>query len=232
MYPIGYNLSMATRTANRHHTPAEQLDMFAEAALDERENAERTTGVPSLYAMRCNTIDEYEQAMGQWQEDWGTFGSILTSHGWHVSVGEIGWSKSSMADTCIPITLSAYLGCDHRSRPKQCFCVGRGVYRSFCRGCGWHSEVADDENDAVLLGLDHCFPGWREDPIVPSAPYEAGPKRRTRLTWEAKVAELHGTERPDGYPMITQRGPRGGWRAVPGRSLWGGYDVAAETIDH
>ena len=89
--------------------------------------------------------------------------------------------------------------------------------------------VVDDDTDAALLGLDHCFPGWRDDPIVPSAPYDDGPKRRTRINWETKVTELHGTDRPQGYPMITRRGPHG-WRAVPGRSLWGGYDVAAETL--
>lgn len=204
--------------------------MFAEAARDERAHAERTTGVPSLYTLRCNTIAEYSAALDQWQEAWGSFGCLQEAHAWHISFGEYGGSRTTPTDTCIPITLGADLGCNHYSRRKQCFCVGRGVHRSFCRGCGWHSEVVDDENDAVLLGLDHCFPGWREDPIVPSAPYDDGPKRRTRLAWEAKVTELHGIDRPTGYPMITQRGPIG-WRAVPGRSLWGGYDVAAETID-
>ena len=231
MHPMGYSQVMTTTTlptsATAVPSPGQQLDMFAEAARDERETAERTTGVPRLYALRCTTIADYQHAMTQWSQAWPDLACLRDSHGWHVAIGEYASSREPTS-ACIPITLQTDLRCNRTSH-RGCLCVGDLVSRSFCRGCGWHSEVVDDDTDAALLGLDHCFPGWRDDPIVPSAPYDDGPKRRTRRNWETTVTELHGTDRPQGYPMITRRGPHG-WRAVPGRSLWGGYDVAAETL--
>ena len=214
------------KSANTQSHNAEQLDMFAEAALERQLEAERVSGVPSLYAQRYSTVAEYSAAMDAWREAWGSFGCRRVSHGWDVSLGEYATGRG-LTDHCVPITLAANLGCEHYS--QACSCVGDLVFRSLCRGCGWHSAVVDDDTTAAILGLDHCFPGWRHDPIVPSPPYDDGPKRKHRLAWEATVAELHGTDRPDGYPIITYRGSSG-TRAVPGRSLWNGYDVAAETL--
>ena len=61
----------------------EQLDLFAMAAADERDQTERTHGVPSLYARRYDTISGYTDAFARWQRDWGHFASYPHSHAWH-----------------------------------------------------------------------------------------------------------------------------------------------------
>lgn len=53
----------------------EQLDLFAMAAADERDQTERAHGVPSLYARRYDTISGYTDAFARWQRDWGHFAS-------------------------------------------------------------------------------------------------------------------------------------------------------------
>lgn len=204
----------------------EQLDLFAMAAADERDQTERTHGVPSLYARRYDTISGYTDAFARWQREWGHFASYPHSHAWHPCL-TLSADALDALDTCQATLLLADLRCTHYD---TCFCVGDLLYRGFCRGCGWHSPPARDENIAVLATLDHAHPGWRDDPIVPSVPHDPGPHRGRHNTWLAAVTELHQGPRPTGWPIITRRGPHG-HRAVPGRSPWGGYDVAAESLD-
>ena len=49
------------------------------------------------------------------------------------------------------------LRCNQASH-RGCLCVGDLVSRSFCRGCGWHSEVVDDDTDAALAQWTKCLP--------------------------------------------------------------------------
>lgn len=98
-------------------------------------------------------------------------------------------------------------------------CVGNHTspFRGRCRSCTWRSELVATETDAVFAGLDHTHPGWRQSPVIRSRPHE-GKKQQQR--WDNEVAGLYG-DRPDGWPIITDRGT-GGARAAPGRSPWGG----------
>ena len=151
----------------------EQLDLFAMAAADERDQTERAHGVPSLYARRYDTISGYTDAFARWQRDWGHFASYPHSHAWHPCL-TLSADDLEATDTCQASLLLADLRCTHYD---TCFCVGDLLYRGFCRGCGWHSPPARDENIAVLATLDHAHPGWRDDPIVPSVPHDPGPHR-------------------------------------------------------
>ena len=115
MHPIGYSQVMTTTTlpttAIAMPSPGQQLDMFAEAARDERETAERTTGVPRLYTLRCNTIADYQHAMTQWSQAWPDLACLRDSHGWHVAIGEYASSREPTS-ACIPITLQTDLRCN------------------------------------------------------------------------------------------------------------------------
>lgn len=66
--------------------------------------------------------------------------------------------------------------------------------------------------------------------MVESPPYNDGSKqgRRRQERWTEKVAELYGDQEL-GTPIITAR-PGSGTRSVPGRSPWGGYDIASSTL--
>lgn len=65
---------------------------------------------------------------------------------------------------------------------------------------------------------DHAMPGWRDLPVRPS-----GLKAAALEAW--LDAYPSGWKRP-GAPIRTVRDPHG-TRHVPGRSPWGGYDLAA-----
>jgi len=71
----------------------------------------------------------------------------------------------------------------------------------------------------------HYCPPARSDTPLPHDSHEPSPKQRRR--WNEEVDKLYG-DRPEGYPIITER-TAPGTRAVPGRSPWSGYDVAACT---
>lgn len=204
----------------------EQLDLLDMLAADTRVYAERVHGVPSLFTLRRDSLADYDAAFTDWQHEWGSHDSYRQSHAWHPTIRDQFSGDLDPTPTCHAGMLLADLRCGHHT---PCSCVGDLLYRGLCRGCGWHSPITDTENDAVLATLDHAHPGWRENPIVPAPPPDPGPGNRRHHAWIATVTELHGGPQPTGWPIITRRGPSG-HRAVPGRSPWSGYDVAAETL--
>ncbi len=206
-------------------TPMHQLDLFEMAEADDLESRMRR-GIPRLYAHTYPHPDDYVRAFENWQRDWFSFASRVVSHAWLPA--EYMWLGSSgVTAACQPIVLTAHLQCQHYG--ERCYCVGRvNAHRGMCRRCGWHSPITtDDDSSAIALALDHCHPGWRDCPVVDPAPFEDGPKgAAARARWEDAARNLYG-KRPQGWPIITSRASPG-TRAVPGRSPWGGYDVAAE----
>ena len=107
--------------------------------------------------------------------------------------------------------LIADLRCEHRER---CECVGGLYYRASCDECRWH-VIADRENAAVEAWHDHAMPGWRDLPVMTSV---SAATDRQPDDW-----------RFDGAPIRTLRTSPGN-RHVPGRSPFGGYDLAAEAV--
>ncbi|WP_221936742.1 DUF6349 family protein [Skermania sp. ID1734] len=186
-----------------------QLDLFAELERSERE-ANEANGIPSLFGSPARGLVARQDEFEEWQRTYGSFASLCDSHAWVVE-----WTApSAVTDTCQATVLHADLRCDH---DEPCYCVGDLVCRGACTGCAWEGgAVRASEDDAVADALDHCFPGWRQSPIVVSQ------KGRGEVT-------QHPT-RPDGWPIIVERGPGAGRRPVPGRSPWGGYDVDSSIL--
>lgn len=202
----------------------EQLDMLAMLETDTRADREAAEGVGSLFTLRCARPADYRAEYARWCEDYGNFDAHRISHAWHADF----LTDDSPTDTCQALTLSATLGCNHYR--TECFCVGGLVHRGVCRGCPWEGPQRGTIDAAIADALDHSHPGWRDLPVVESPPYNDGSKqgRRRQERWTEKVAELYGDQEL-GTPIITAR-PGSGTRSVPGRSPWGGYDIASSTL--
>lgn len=131
-----------------------------------------------------------------------------------------GYLASLHAARCTPTILVRHVDGDER---------GHMVYRGACLGCGWVSDVdrwlgEGGENAAVEDALDHTHPGFRDLPCVPPSP--EGAKAEDRA---AKMRDEWAPSHPDGW--VASAGPTWTWRTgcgtrhVPGRGLYGGYDL-------
>lgn len=214
---------------------SDQLDLLAmieadaQAEIDGRRQAEEDAyGVPRLFSTSHPRACDYVLAFESWCERWGHFGSRATSRAW---VPAELWMHTRVVETtelCQPLVLQADLRCHCVS--NGCSCVGGLVYRSICTRCGWHSGVVSSDTAAATMGLDHAHEGWRDMPIMRPAPFDESTDQGARREWEREVCAAYGTTHPQGFPVITDRRAPG-LRAVPGRSPWGGYDIAADTIE-
>ena len=106
--------------------------------------------------------------------------------------------------------------------------------RAVCADCGWHTPIITEPGrNLQAMWLDHAYPGWRDLPVIP----ELSPERTSSAASQAKYARwLERVEDlyPDGWgipgaPIITRAGDTVSTRSVPGRSPWGGFDVAQTT---
>ena len=200
---------------------AGQLDIFdalADLEADEKDRHERLHGIPVLFASTTRGTDARTAEFDAWTKKWGHFRSLCDSHAWTVQPT----APSQRTDICQPTVLSSDLRCTcyrHRG-DTPCQCVGGLLYRGACTGCTWESADVGGENDAVNAALDHAHPGWLDDLDHPVAP----PPWDKPDTWKKKTRQKIG-DRPDGWPIITTR-TAPGLRSVPGRSPWGGYDIA------
>jgi|GEM_PF-4435970 len=202
-----------------------QLDLFDMAAADAQ--AEREThDIPSLFNFDSADLADYDRVFLEWKTQWGNFNCIAISHAWRFVTDVL---SPLPAPGCQPVVMRAQTGCHHHHWTETCMCVGQHTspFRARCRGCTWRSELVATETEAVFAGLDHTHPGWRQSPVVSPRPHD-NPKKQQR--WDTAVANLYGN-RPEGWPIITDRDHRGA-RAVPSRSPWGGYDVAAHSLAH
>lgn len=108
----------------------------------------------------------------------------------------------------------------HHYVEDWCSCVKWYITRMYCDGCKWWSSIHVSANDAVHEFLDHCWPGWRDLPVMEGK----------RVGYETKF------EFPDDYPkdfmvtgapMLDCRGnSRTATRDIPGANKFGGYRVA------
>lgn len=189
-----------------------QLDLFA--AIEE---AKLDAPAPTLYGSSARGLAARAAEFAAWRDTHGSFGSLGRSHAWTVCIT----CPDTPTTRCQPTVLSADLRCDC-DRYDECSCLGDLMYRGACRCCDWEGEPRDRENAAAEDACDHAWPGWREVPVVPAVPEE----RTKRATWVERVTELYPTGwLEDGGPIRTAR-TRGGTRHVPGRTPFGGYDLA------
>lgn len=197
-----------------------QLDLLALLADDAGANGPEEAG-RSLYATATRGVGARPAEFDLWRTQHGAVGSLRISHAWRVGISH----PAVPTEQCQPTVLDCDLRCS--CFDGSCHCVGDLIYRGGCLRCDWEGEERRGEDGAVADGLDHAHPGWRDSPIVTALRYDAT-KRRGQL-WQDTVLTEYG-DRAAGWPIITDR-PGDGTRAVPGRSPWGGYDVAATTRD-
>lgn len=205
----------------------QQLDLFAMIDNDDRD-ARIATGIRSLFGLQFHCASDYEAAFERWCDDYGRMDSLRQSHAWIPDR----FIPHTATDTCQATILDAELSCEHFRADTPCHCVVDRVYRGRCRHCGWHSEIVDNEDDAVCAALTHAHPGWHDYPVVEPAPFDDGSTqgRKRAEKWAARVRDLYGPCAP-GFPVITER-TSPGTRSVPQRSPWVGYDIAECTALH
>ena len=133
-----------------------------------------------------------------------------------------GWSfrESSGKDSPHPATcFYTDLRCQHYQHRGECSCIGNLTYRVYCHGCDHWSEICESENGAWESHLDHCWPGWRELPVV-----ETTMKNYNYVFhWPKDYPE---TWKVPGAPVRDCRGELA-TRHVPGASPFGGVKAAA-----
>lgn len=114
----------------------------------------------------------------------------------------------------------ADIRCNHFGARSECHCVGGYYYRTYCAGCEWWTPIAHNENESVELQLDHCWPGWRDLPLVESLP-------NAKYGYDHTIPKDYPEEwKVPGAPMRQCRGSSAyGTRHVPTYSAWGGYGV-------
>lgn len=203
-----------------------QLDLFAEIEAAEAEL--RLAQAPTLFDTAERGVFARLEMFEQWVAEYGNFGCKRLSHGWRPTYTSFRGDRPEPTDRCRPILLDAELRCDHYG--DSCLCVGDLLYRAACLHCTFEGTIRDCENAASEDAQDHCFPGWRDLPIVAQVPeYGSGASGKKAMTnWIAKVETLYPTGwLQEGGPIRTRR-TAPGTRHVPLRTPFGGYDMCGE----
>lgn len=187
----------------------------------ERNNAPAWTGAPLHFHTSYHSPAELLDAWDRWCYLNGHFDSLRLSHMWHPPAGFGAGNTNTPGHSLLLFGVD--LRCNHWGVDLD-FCVGSLLYQAICAECEWNS--IGSEQDVVEAWHDHAWPGWRELPAVPtkvqSTGHEGGnSKGRTR-----KWIETHYPAEwlVNGAPVVTERS-NGATRHVPGRALFGGYDL-------
>lgn len=211
----------------------EQMDIFDLIEKPKPPPPLHTLPAPGLFGSPARGLLEREEVWQQWKRDHGHFDSISRSHAWHEAPAHApSWGPTEdhltgvlSCDLRCNCPVPVWRGIALEPRPGMCSCVGADLlYRAACT-CGWEGPVREDENHASEDVVDHLWgPGWRELPAVPKPPED----KKLMPRWIAAVNALYPTGWLEaGGPIRTERGPMGR-RHVPGRSGFGGYDLAHE----
>lgn len=185
-----------------------QIDIFE--AIESAERHERTAALPRTFTTStAYTPTELADAFDAWVDEHGRFGCLAASHMWHPALcAPFG---SDGAHSVWVMTAALHSGTGGRTVG-----VGELVTRSYCSDCQWWSPITDDEDGAVRAYHDHCWPGWRDLPVLPLAASGKPVKIPTDYPEDWQIP---------GAPIVTTRDGIG-MRNVPGRSPFGGYDLA------
>lgn len=206
----------------RDKEPTDLLDLI-------RLEDEKANGVRKLFtAEQREDLTAYQDDFDAWTDQYGHMGSLAVSHAWTPQFAYSRRAQLQPTEVCTPVMLTSDTRCDHYR--QNCFCLGDLLYRTACRHCGWHSPIAAREQVAVLDGLDHCYPGWRESPVVSEYPAGATKGTKAHIAWESKVRAAYG-DRPTGWPVITDRDDPTSRRVIGNRSPWGGHEITISALD-
>jgi hypothetical protein len=172
---------------------------------------------PLHFTTEYFTVAELAAAWEEYIARNGHFGSYIWSHMWHLNDYHEPHTNPFFHDFA---ELSTDLRCDRNEhRRRDCECVGGMVTRIQCDQCRWMH--LGDREEGVMAWHDHALPGWRDLPVVPEKAKDAKKWALEHYPDEWKIP---------GAPIITPRGPMGS-RSVPGRSPWGGFDIASWWLD-
>lgn len=189
----------------------DQLDLFD--ALEATERSERTAHLPRGFVpVEAFTPEELFDAERAWTDEHWHMKQMPQSRMWKPSICQ----PFGTATPHSVWVMTADLGCRHWNN-ADCCCVGDSVYRVYCSDCQWWTPIAGHEDDAIRAYHDHCWPGWRELPVLARTNLDRAPKFPADYPQEWQVP---------GAPILTHRTPPG-TRNVPGRSPFGGYDMTA-----
>lgn len=209
----------------------EQLAFDIEGMLHEAavEAAPEWNGAPLCFTTAYYRPAEFDEAASHWRFLHKLDKGYHPNRMWHraiavpmgVEVGDHTLDLFTADLRCEPWT--------HDQKHVGCACVGELTFMAICEPHGWHG-IGGNENVAVEAWHDHSFPGWRDLPIVPTRLRD---REKPGISKAAKKwIEAHypkGMQIP-GAPIITERSPMG-TRHVPGRSPWGGYDIAHTAVE-
>lgn len=187
------------------------------------------TGAPLHFTTAFYPPSELDAAFEHWQFLHARDSVRISSRMWHRSITVAEGGEVSGHGLLL---YTADLRCErwtHADREETCMCVGELIYQSICGPCEW-SAIADRENHAVELWHDHALPGWRDLPIVPSRLRMADKDCLSKSAKKWITEHYPKSMQVPGAPIITERRPYG-TRHVPGRSPWGGYDLAHTAVD-
>lgn len=201
-----------------------QVDMFELLAEEKGQSVDlsRLTGW-TYYETDPDKLDAIHKAWGDAYcgrkgAGWRRF------PGWHESMTGRNIAKNSPHPS---FTYWADLECRHwiettveQRQRGYCQCVGKGMlYRLYCSGCEWWTPTHDGENAAVEAYLDHCWPGWRDLPVL------EGKTKGYDYLYTYPDGYPEGFKTP-GSPIRDCRGQtKWATRHVPGGSPFGGYKV-------
>ncbi|RIJ77950.1 hypothetical protein D1871_04505 [Nakamurella silvestris] len=193
----------------------------------------RGLSVPAALRNGFQTREEMAEAKQAWLRDNARFNFVARSHLWEINGFETLAVPVMGHDTAI---VEVRIDCPHGpDQSDPCSCVRGDMTKAVCFTCTWQSPVRGEVWVDRMWGLtplnlvhllhDHAAPGWRELPIITPVRGDASPEVQRR--WTEEVADLYPAEfQRTGAPVITDRRPPVN-RSVPGRSPWGGYDIAA-----
>lgn len=183
---------------------------------------------PQTYTTDLYPVAEFERSRDAWAKEHGRFGISDRYPGWQLN-------NFDYQDSASGHSLRILFAAVPREEPDP-----RGGpayddhYRGVCEDCGWNTPIFTERGRAIeAMWLDHAWPGWRDLPAIERVP-ERGttkPSIGTYDRWLAKVEATYpeGWGRP-GAPIITRPDfSESATRSVPGRSPWGGFDVAHAT---
>lgn len=152
-----------------------------------------------------------------------------------------GWCDSVKVSKCSPTVETVDWRCNcwlnfHGSATEfaneNCQCVGDLMYRGACLHCDWKGTAWDEENLATGETHDHCWPGWRELPIVGRAP-ERGDSKSAQADIAKWLTQMVAAGYSKGWllnggPIRTRR-QRTGRRSHSRGTPFGGYDLCGEV---
>lgn len=184
---------------------------------------------PQAYTTELYPVAEFESSREAWSKTRGRLGISTRYPGWIRNSFDYQTSASghslSILEAVVPLTEV------DPEQPRRDYDQQK---RAVCEDCGWHTPIfVGRDRNLEAMWLDHAFPGWRDLPViaesVPERPSTAADKAKY-ARWLARVEENEpdGWGRP-GAPIITRPGDTVATRSVPGRSPWGGFDVAQLT---